>query len=63
VEQQAAIKEDYYLVSEGLPPESNVGTRKSSPDYVPYVAQLKAAGPFRWPPTNTSNRDNIGNKI
>ncbi len=27
------------------------------------VEQLKTAGPFRWPVTNTSNRDNIGNKI
>jgi len=63
LEQQAAIIEDYYLVSKNLPPESNVGTRKTVPDYVPYVEQLKTAGPFRWPVTNTSHRDNIGNKI
>ena len=63
LEQQAAIIEDYYLVSKNLPPESNVGTRKTVPDYVPYVEQLKTAAPFRWPASNTSNRDNIGNKI
>ena len=63
LEQQAAIIEDYYLVSKNLPPESNVGTRKTVPDYVPYVDQLKTAGPFRWPVTNTSHRDNIGNKV
>jgi hypothetical protein len=44
-------------------PDSNIGTRRSLGDYTPYVAQLKTAGPFQWPVTNTSNRDNIGNKI
>jgi hypothetical protein len=63
LEQQAAIIEDYYLVSKNLLPDSSVGTRKTVPDYVPYVEQLKTAGPFRWPVTNTSKRDNIGNKI
>jgi len=29
LEQQAAIIEDYYLVSKNLPPESNVGTREN----------------------------------
>jgi len=52
MEQQAQIIEDYYRVFKGLPPEKNVGTRKSEADYLPYVVQLKAAGAFRWPPTS-----------
>lgn len=63
MEQCAAIIEDYYRVFKGLAPESNEGTRKALSDYLPYVAQLKAAGPFRWPPAGRKNRDNIGNKI
>jgi hypothetical protein len=63
MEQQAAIIEDYYLVSKGLTPDSNVGTRKSVADYAPYVAQLKNAGAFRWPVTGRRDRDWIGNKI
>jgi hypothetical protein len=54
MEQQAQIIQDYYRVSKGLSPQKhNVGTRKSESDYLPYVAQLKAAGAFRWPPVNT----------
>ena len=57
MEQQAQIIEDYYRVSKGLPPERNGGPRKNVadylPDYLPYVAQLKAAGPFSWPPVST----------
>jgi hypothetical protein len=49
MEQQAAIIEDYHRVTNGLPPDSNVGARKSAGDYAPYVAQLKAAGAFRPP--------------
>ena len=49
MEQQAAIIEDYYLVSKGLAPDSNDGTRKSAADYAPYVAQLKTVGAFRKP--------------
>jgi hypothetical protein len=49
MEQAAAIIEDYYRVSKGLAPDNNVGTRKSVGDYLPYVTQLKAAGPFSWP--------------
>lgn len=63
LEQQAAIIEDYYRVFKLMLPDSNIGTRRSLGDYTPYVAQLKTAGPFQWPVTNTSNRDNIGNKI
>ncbi|MBR0692814.1 hypothetical protein [Bradyrhizobium lablabi] len=63
MEQQAAIIEDYYLVSKHLAPDSNVGTRKGLGDYEPYVAQLKAAGRFRWPVRATRSWDNIGNKI
>jgi hypothetical protein len=63
MEQAAAIIEDYYRVSKGLAPDNNEGTRKSLSDYAPYVAQLKAAGPFRWPSTGRKMRDNIGNKI
>jgi hypothetical protein len=63
MEQAAAIIEDYYRVSKGLPPDNNEGTRKSPSDYAPYVAQLKGAGEFRWPASGRENRDNIGNKI
>jgi hypothetical protein len=49
MEQQAQIIQDYYRVSKGRSPERNGGSRKSAGDYLPYVAQLKAAGPFRWP--------------
>jgi hypothetical protein len=52
MEQQAQIIEDYYRVLKGLSPQKNGGTRKSAADYAPYVVQLKAAGPFRWPPTS-----------
>jgi len=44
MEQQAQIIEDYYRVFKGLPPEKNVGTRKSEADYLPYVVQLKQRG-------------------
>ena len=63
MEQQAQIIEDYYRVSKGLAPEKNVGTRKSVGDYLPYVAQLKSAGAYRWPPTGRENRTWIGTKI
>jgi hypothetical protein len=63
MEQQAAIIEDYYRVSKSMAPDSNVGTRKSEADYAPYVAQLKAAGPFRWPVTGRRDKDWVGNKI
>ena len=63
LEQQAAIIEDYYLVSKNKLPDSNIGLRRSVGDYTPYVAQLQTAGPFQWGVSNTSNRDNIGNKI
>ena len=63
MEQQAAIIEDYYRVFKHLAPDSNVGTRRTEGDYAPYVAQLKAAGAFRWPSTGRTNRENIGNKI
>jgi hypothetical protein len=63
MEQQAQIIEDYYRVFKGLGPEKNSGTRQSLGDYLPYVAQLKTAGAFRWPPTGRTNRENIGNKI
>ena len=47
MEQQAAIIEDYYLVSNDESPLKNEGTRNSKSDYEPYVAELKRAGPFR----------------
>ena len=57
MEQQAQIIEDYYRVFKGLSPQRNGGPRKSTsdylPDYLPYVAQLKAAGAFRWPPVSS----------
>jgi hypothetical protein len=49
MEQQAQIIEDYYRVSKSLAPDKNVGTRKSVADYLPYVSQLKVAGPFQSP--------------
>ncbi len=63
MEQQAQIIEDYYRVFKGLAPEKNDGTRKSVGDYLPYVAQLKTAGAFRWPPTVSENRLWRGTKI
>lgn len=63
LEQQAAIIEDYYRVFKLKDPESNIGARRDVRDYAPYVAQLKNAGPFRWPVTRESKYDNIGNKI
>src|SRR5436190_9887515 len=54
MDQQAHIIDDYYRVYKQLSPERNGGTRRRLDDYLPYVAQLKAAGPFRWPPV--SNR-------
>jgi hypothetical protein len=49
MEQQAQIIQDYYRVLKGFAPEpgNNVGTRKSLSDYLPYVNQLQAAGPFQ----------------
>jgi hypothetical protein len=63
MEQQAAIIEDYYLVSKGKQPDSNVGARNSTIDYAPYVAQLKNGGAFRQPPAGRKNRENIGHNI
>ena len=65
MEQQAAIIEDYYRVSKGLAPDSNVGTRKSATDYAPYVAQLKTVGAFRKPlgRLTKTERDYIGHNI
>jgi hypothetical protein len=63
MEQQGAIIEDYYLVSKGLTAENNTGMRANLGAYLPYIAQLKAAGAFRWPHPGRKNRDNIGNKI
>jgi len=51
MEQQGRIIEDYYRVTHRLQPRSNEGTRKEPAHYQPYVDQLKAAGPFEWPPT------------
>ena len=56
MEQQAAIIEDYYRVLKGLAPENNVGTRRSSGDYAPYVSQLKSAGPFKSPGVDWTRR-------
>jgi hypothetical protein len=53
MEQQAQIIQDHYRVSKGLTPEKNTGTLTSAGDYAPYVAQLKAAGQFRWPPPSS----------
>jgi hypothetical protein len=47
MEQQAQIIQDYYLVSKTWSPQKNVGTRKGLSDYLPYVDQLKSAGPFQ----------------
>ena len=65
MEQEAAIIEDYYRVSKGLAPASNTGTKNQLSDYAVFVAQLKSAGPFRWPVVADPNRtrDNVGNKI
>jgi hypothetical protein len=64
MEQQAAIIEDYYLVSRNRVPDNNVGPRRLAQHYAPYVAQLKNAGAFRWPsPTPRKMRDYIGNRF
>jgi hypothetical protein len=65
MEQQAAIIEDYYLVSKGLTPDNNEGTRKSKADYLPYVAQLKTAGAFQKPlgRLTQTERDYIGHNM
>jgi hypothetical protein len=62
MEQSAAIIEDSYRVSNGLPPDNNVGSRKSSSDYAPYVAQLKGAGKFE-PPLRMRDGDYIGHNF
>jgi hypothetical protein len=65
MEQQAAIIEDYYLVSKGKKAESNIGMRANKDAYLPYVAQLKNAGAFR-PPLGRltkTERDYIGHNI
>jgi hypothetical protein len=64
MEQQAAIIEDYYLVSKNRVPDNNVGPRRLVEHYAPYVAQLKNAGAFRWPsPSGRKMREYIGNRF
>jgi hypothetical protein len=64
MEQQAALIEDYWLVSQSKLPIRNTGTRRSLSDYLPFVRQLQGAGSPKPPLTLRRHPDQeFGNKI
>jgi hypothetical protein len=61
-EAQAAIVEDYYRMSKGLPAQHNKGSKRALSDYEPFIAQVRASGPPRSFRPNP-DKDWVGNKI
>jgi len=49
IEQQAAIIEDWWLITRSLSPRNNVGANKNLSSYVRYIDQVRKAGLPRTP--------------
>jgi type VI secretion system secreted protein VgrG len=45
MEQQAAIVEDWWLITHNSRPSNNTGARTSAADYAPFLAQIQNSGP------------------